>query len=116
MDGHPITGPGPDRGIVFQEFVLFAWRTVLRNITLGLEMQKVPRAEAEARARKWIRLTGLSGFEDAYPSTLSGGMKQRVAIARALAYDPKVLLLDEPFGPPHMQTHKRKGRGSGKNV
>ena len=100
----PITGPGPDRGIVFQEFILFPWRTVLRNIMLGLEIRKVPRAEAEERARKWIALTGLSGFESAYPATLSGGMKQRVAIARALAYDPEVILLDEPFGALDVQT------------
>jgi len=104
IGGNPVTGPGPDRGVVFQEFVLFPWRTVLRNITLGLEIQKVPREEAEARARKWIRLTGLSGFEDAYPATLSGGMKQRVAIARALAYEPEVMLLDEPFGALDVQT------------
>jgi NitT/TauT family transport system ATP-binding protein len=104
MDGVDITGPGPDRGIVFQEFVLYPWRTVLRNITLGLEIRKMPRSEAEDRARKWIRLTGLSGFENAYPATLSGGMKQRVAIARALAYDPEVLLLDEPFGALDVQT------------
>lgn len=100
----PIAGPGPDRGIVFQEFVLFPWLTVLRNVTLGLDIKGVPRQEAEERARKWIRLTGLSGFEDAYPSTLSGGMKQRVAIARALTYDPEVLLLDEPFGALDVQT------------
>jgi len=100
----PIVGPGPDRGIVFQEFVLFPWLTVLRNVTLGLDIKGVPRQEAEERARKWIRLTGLSGFEDAYPSTLSGGMKQRVAIARALTYDPEVLLLDEPFGALDVQT------------
>lgn len=104
INGHPIAGPGPDRGVVFQEFVLFPWLTVLRNITLGLDIKGVSRAEAEERARKWIRLTGLSGFEDAYPSTLSGGMKQRVAIARALTYDPEVLLLDEPFGALDVQT------------
>ncbi|AWM88919.1 ABC transporter ATP-binding protein [Microvirga sp. 17 mud 1-3] len=104
IGGRPIEGPGPDRGIVFQEFVLFPWLTVLGNITLGLDIQGVPKAEAIERARKWIRLTGLSGFEDAYPSMLSGGMKQRVAIARALTYDPEVLLLDEPFGALDVQT------------
>jgi len=104
LNGKPVTEPGPDRGVVFQEFVLFPWLTVLRNITLGLDIRGVKREEAEERARKWIRLTGLSGFENAYPSTLSGGMKQRVAIARALTYDPEVLLLDEPFGALDVQT------------
>jgi len=104
INGAPIAGPGPDRGIVFQEFVLYPWRTVLGNITLGLEIQNVPKDEAEKRAQKWIRLTGLTGFEHAYPATLSGGMKQRVAIARALTYDPEIILLDEPFGALDVQT------------
>lgn len=104
LDGKPITGPGPNRGVVFQEFVLFPWRTVMENITLGLDIQKVPSREARKRAQKWINLTGLTGFEEAYPATLSGGMKQRVAIARALTYDPEVILLDEPFGALDVQT------------
>jgi NitT/TauT family transport system ATP-binding protein len=104
INGLPIEGPGPDRGVVFQEFVLFPWLTVLRNVTLGLDIKGMAPEEAEERARKWIRLTGLSGFEHAYPSTLSGGMKQRVAIARALTYDPEILLLDEPFGALDVQT------------
>jgi len=104
INNNPVVGPGPDRGIVFQEFVLFPWLTVLRNAMLGLDIKGVPRQEGEERARKWLRLTGLSGFEDAHPSTLSGGMKQRVAIARALTYDPEVLLLDEPFGALDVQT------------
>ena len=104
IDGRPIEKPGADRGIVFQEFVLFPWRTVMQNITLGPEIAGVSREEGRDRAEKWIRLTGLTGFEDAYPATLSGGMKQRVAIARALTCEPEVLLLDEPFGALDVQT------------
>ena len=104
LDGRPITEPGPDRGIVFQEYVLFPWKTVLGNVMFGLELNGYPKEEAVKRAMKYIKLVGLQGFEHAYPHTLSGGMKQRVAIARALAYDPEVLLMDEPFGSLDAQT------------
>ncbi|MGP0092741.1 MAG: ABC transporter ATP-binding protein [Xanthobacteraceae bacterium] len=96
--GVPVTGPGPDRGPVFQEFALFPWKTVLGNILFGLQEQKVPKAEAHARARALIEMVHLKGYEHLYPKELSGGMKQRVAIARTLAYNPAILLMDEPFG------------------
>ena len=86
------------RGVVFQEYALFPWRTALKNVEFGLEMQGVPAAERRQRALQYLDLLGLAAFADTYPHTLSGGMKQRVAIARALAYDPGVLLMDEPFG------------------
>src|SRR5436853_3418009 len=104
VDGRPVTGPGPDRGIVFQHFALFPWKTVRANILYGLERQRMPRAERERRAQAFIDLVGLSGFEDSYPSQLSGGMKQRTAIARTLAFDPDILLMDEPFGALDAQT------------
>ena len=104
MDGAPVGGPGPDRGIVFQHFALFPWKTVLQNVLYGLERQPLERAEREARAHAFIKMVGLSGFENNYPSQLSGGMKQRAAIARTLAIDPKVLLMDEPFGALDAQT------------
>ncbi len=107
LDGAPIEGPMPDRGIVFQEYVLFPWRTVWKNIEFGLEIQKAGHEMRKQRCRELIDLTGLSGFENAYPHTLSGGMQQRVAIARALAYDPDVLLMDEPFGALDAQTRRR---------
>lgn len=107
LDGEPIVGPKPDRGIVFQEYVLFPWRTVWKNIEFGLEVQKVGHETRMKRCRELLDLTGLSGFENAYPHTLSGGMQQRVAIARALAYDPDVLLMDEPFGALDAQTRRR---------
>jgi NitT/TauT family transport system ATP-binding protein len=104
IDGKPITGPGPDRGIVFQHFALFPWKTVRGNILYGLERQGMPKAQREKRAQDFIDLVGLTGFEDSYPSQLSGGMKQRTAIARTLAFDPQILLMDEPFGALDAQT------------
>jgi NitT/TauT family transport system ATP-binding protein len=104
LDGQPVAGPGPDRGIVFQHFALFPWKTVRANVLYGLEKMRVPRAEREQRAQSFIDLVGLTGFEDSYPSQLSGGMKQRTAIARTLAIDPKILLMDEPFGALDAQT------------
>jgi NitT/TauT family transport system ATP-binding protein len=104
INGGPVTGPGPDRGIVFQHFALFPWKTVRANILYGLERQGMAREEREKRAQAFIDLVGLSGFEDSYPSQLSGGMKQRTAIARTLAFDPEILLMDEPFGALDAQT------------
>ena len=104
VDSQPVAGPGPDRGIVFQHFALFPWKTVMQNVLYGLEKQGLPREERLRRAREHIDLVGLSGFEDSYPSQLSGGMKQRAAIARTLAIDPRVLLMDEPFGALDAQT------------
>jgi NitT/TauT family transport system ATP-binding protein len=98
LDGQPIHGPGPDRGMVFQGYTLFPWRTVKQNVMFGLEMQGKDRTTSEAEARQWLEMVGLSRFEDSYPHELSGGMKQRVAIARALANNPSVLIMDEPFG------------------
>jgi NitT/TauT family transport system ATP-binding protein len=100
----PISGPGPDRGIVFQNFALFPWKTVRQNILYGLEKMGLPKAERERRAKDLVELVHLSGFEDSFPSQLSGGMKQRVAIARTLAVDPAILLMDEPFGALDAQT------------
>lgn len=104
LDGRPISGPGPERSMVFQEYGLFPWRTVRGNVAYGLEEQGMPADKRECRVEEMIDLVGLTGFEDAYPRELSGGMKQRVGIARALAVDPEVLLMDEPFGSVDAQT------------
>src|SRR5215831_7217505 len=104
VNGGAVAGPGPDRGIVFQHFALFPWKTVRANVLYGLERQGMAREEREKRAQAFIDLVGLSGFEDSFPSQLSGGMKQRTAIARTLAFDPDTLLMDEPFGALDAQT------------
>jgi len=104
LDGNPITGPGPDRGMVFQSYTLFPWLTVKKNVMFGLKMSGHGAVEAEQDAMQWIELVGLSKFANAYPHQLSGGMKQRVAIARALANRPRILLMDEPFGALDAQT------------
>ena len=110
LDGQPILKPAPDRGYVFQDYALFPWLTVLGNITFGLTHNGWDKKEAEEKAGEYIELVHLQGFEEAYPHTLSGGMKQRVAIARALAYNPEVLLMDEPFGALDAQTRKHMQR------
>jgi NitT/TauT family transport system ATP-binding protein len=104
VEGKPVSAPGPDRGIVFQHFALFPWKTVRANVLYGLERQRLPRVERARRAQAFIDLVGLNGFEESYPSQLSGGMKQRTALARTLAFDPSILLMDEPFGALDAQT------------
>ena len=104
LDGKPVSGPGPDRGMVFQGYTLFPWLTVKKNVMFGLRMQGRTSTIAESEARQWLSMVGLSKFENSYPHELSGGMKQRVAIARALATEPRILLMDEPFGALDAQT------------
>jgi ABC-type nitrate/sulfonate/bicarbonate transport system ATPase subunit len=104
LDGVPVTGPGADRGMVFQSYTLFPWLTVTENICFGLREKRLPPAEQARRAAHYVARVGLEGFERHYPKMLSGGMQQRTALARALANDPKILLLDEPFGALDNQT------------
>ena len=104
LDGKPVQGPGADRGMVFQGYSLFPWLSVQKNVEFGLKMKKMPKAQRAEQAKKFIDLVGLTGFENALPRQLSGGMKQRVAIARTLANEPEILLMDEPFGALDAQT------------
>ncbi len=107
LDGKPVTEPGKDRGMVFQGYTLFPWLTVKKNVMFGLEINGQGRSEAEQQALQWLDLVGLEKFAECYPHQLSGGMKQRVAIVRALANQPRILLMDEPFGALDAQTRCR---------
>jgi NitT/TauT family transport system ATP-binding protein len=104
INGEPVSGPGPERAVVFQDYALFPWMTVRDNVEFGLEARKLPVAERHEISSRLLKVVGLSDFADRFPHHLSGGMKQRVSIARALAVDPSLLLMDEPFGALDAQT------------
>jgi len=106
IDGDAILGPGPDRGMVFQSYTLFPWRTVAENVAFGLECSSMPRKQRKARVEELLGIVGLAAYAKSLPNELSGGMRQRVAIARALAPSPDILLLDEPFGALDAQTRR----------
>ena len=123
FDGRPIEGPARDRGIVFQQYALFPWRTAAQNVEFGLDIAVLKARQRREIARHYLDLVGLTAFADRYPHELSGGMKQRVAIARSLAYDPEVLLMDEPFAALDAQTREmlqgellRIWRATGKTI
>jgi NitT/TauT family transport system ATP-binding protein len=123
LDGRPIEGPARDRGIVFQQYALFPWRTAAQNVEFGLDIAGLKARQRREIARNYLDLVGLTAFADRYPHELSGGMKQRVAIARSLAYDPEVLLMDEPFAALDAQTREtlqgellRIWRATGKTI
>ncbi|SNS99814.1 ABC transporter ATP-binding protein [Tropicimonas sediminicola] len=107
VNGRLVTGPGPNRAFVFQDFALLPWASVMRNVAFGLELRGVAKSEREAIAERYIREVGLAGFEKSFPHELSGGMRQRVGLARALSVDAKVLLLDEPFSAVDEQTRRK---------
>lgn len=107
VNGKPVTGPGPDRAFVFQDFALLPWASTIRNVAFGLELRGIAKSEREAVAEKYIAAVGLKGFENSYPHELSGGMRQRVGLARALSVNAEVLLMDEPFSAVDEQTRRK---------
>jgi len=106
IDGRPVTGPGPERAVVFQNFALMPWADIMTNVSFGLEIRGTPKEQCRATAKELIKLVGLEGFERRLPKELSGGMQQRVGLARALAVNPQILLMDEPFGALDEQTRR----------